>query len=191
MRLSILISVLMLLLIHTPCLDSNFLKYPGNGFPHLSKDKPIAALNGEILEKAKAYSGVSFANGVMKFKVVKGYMLNSSKRFNGDSFCISLPINIEKGECIIKVGNLTFMVTDKTYIVFNGKSKILDRTNVNIKEIIIERFSVSNSSIRYEAGGTLPEILNVKINTPADISIQIKDNSVGFIGPWTWERGYE
>jgi hypothetical protein len=173
------------------CLAEEHLKYPGNGFPHFSKNKPIIELNAEIQRQVKSNRKITFSQGRMIFNDVSGFKFTSSKSLIGQRFCLSIPLSIDKGSCTIKIGDVMYFVDQDVFRVTEKGKVVFESKKEKPVDIIAEVFSRSNSSTRFHSKRRLMEIVNVSFSEPAVISITLDGNCSGWIGPWEWLRGYE
>jgi len=176
---------------YSACLAADRLKYPGNGFPHLSKNKPIKELNAEIQRQAESSRQITFSQGRISFNDVSGFEFNSSRALNGPRYCLRVPLSIEKGSCTIRIGDVSYLVGQEGFRVTEKGKVVFESKEDKPIDIIVEVFSRSNSSTRFHNKDSLLEIVYVSFSEPAMISISLDDNCSGWIGPWEWLRGYE
>lgn len=173
------------------CLAVEHLKYPGNGFPYFSKNKPIIELNSEIQHQAQTNRKITFSQGRMIFKDVSRFKFTSSKSLIGPRFCLSIPLSIDKGSCTIKIGDVMYFVEQDVFRVTEKGKVVFESKKEKPVDIIAEVFSRSNSSTRFHSKQSLMKIINVSFSEPSEITISLEDNCSGWIGPWEWLRGYE
>jgi hypothetical protein len=176
---------------YSSCLAVEHLKYPGNGLPHLSKDKPIKELNAEIQRSSQSNPKIKFSQGRMSFNDVSGFEFTSSKTVIGPRFCIRVPLSIDRGSCTIRIGDVSYFISQEGLKVTEKGKVVFESKKEKPIDIISEVFSPSNSSTRFHSTQRLMEIVKVSFSEPAVISISLNDNCSGWIGPWEWLRGYE
>jgi hypothetical protein len=175
---------------YSACLAADHLKYPGNGIPILSRNKPIKELNKEIEQQAESYPNITFSNGRMSFSDVSGFEFTSSKSLIGSTYCLRVPISIDKGSCTIKIGDVSYFISQESFRVTEKGKVVFESKKEKPIDIIAEVFSTS-SSTRFHSKDRLMEIVHVSFSAPASIRISFNDKCSGWIGPWEWLRGYE
>jgi len=174
-----------------PCQAADYLQYPGNGFPHLSKNKPINGLNDEVKRYATPYSQITFSQGRMNFKDISGFKFVSMRRLRGPVYCFHVPLSISSGSCSIGIGGVRYLIDHKGFRVIENRKVIFESKEEKPIDIIVEVYSRTNSSTRFYDNEKLMAIVNAVFAEPDSISISLDNKSTGWIGPWEWLRGYE
>lgn len=174
-----------------PCQAAVYLKYPGTGIPHLSKNKAIKELNDEVKRYASSYSQITFSQGRMNFKDISGFKFRSVSRLTGPSYCFRVPLSIMSGTCTVTIGDVSYLFGPKGFKVTEKGRVIFESKEERPIDIIVEVFSRSNSSTRFHSNEKLMAIVNIGFIDPASISISLDNKCSGWIGPWEWLRGYE
>jgi hypothetical protein len=181
----------MITIISYSCRAEEYLKYPGNGSSHISKNKPIKELNAEIQRQAVSNARISFSKDRMHFHDVTEFEFKSSRAVIGPQFCLRVPLSIDTGSCAIKIGEVTYLISEEGFKVKEKGKVVFETKKEKPVDIVAEVFSPSNSSTRFHSKQRLIEIVNVSFSEPAVISIILNNNCSGWIGPWEWLRGYE
>ncbi len=173
------------------CLAAGSLKYPGNGFSLFSKNKPIEDLDDDIQRQASSYPLIKFSQGKMIFREISAFHFRSSKALIGPTYCLRVPLLIEKGSCKIEIDGVFYLIDHWGFRVGERGKVVYESKNDKPVDIIVEVFSPSNSSTRFHFVDKPVEIVHVGFSDPANISIFLDDNCSGTLGPWEWLRGYE
>jgi len=74
--------------------NRNYLVYPGNGFPYLSKDKEISKLQEELKECSLQHKNTYFNEGRFEFMDVSDFTFVSSNKFSGKRLVFDVDLRI-------------------------------------------------------------------------------------------------
>jgi len=178
------------------CGGGDLQRYPGNGIPHVSKNVEIKDLQDEIIEYSKGFSSINHQNGRIIFHNANKFKFVSDKKLSGEKpgdvrFSVQIYVKIEKGNLTLEIGDVRYRVTGHSVVVENNGKLIYSNDAVQVRSIIMEKFSEKTVSTRLETDKTLLGVWNVAVSTPATIGIQIDGDGSGYLGPWVWIRGYE
>ncbi|MCP4548087.1 MAG: hypothetical protein GY835_16610 [bacterium] len=165
------------------------LRYPGNGIPFLSGDKSIHELNRELEQLAVSNASCAFTNDGFFFDNMSDIIVPSSQALVGERYSLAIPVSIERGICVIAIGDIEYVVESNGLVVNNGGLEIFRYSGDALTEIILEVFETS-SSTRFRLGNRQTEVVPVDIDTPAPIQIRFYRECSGKLGPWRWLRGY-
>jgi hypothetical protein len=173
------------------CTKSDGYKYPGTGIPHLSRDVEITALNDDIAAYSHSFASVKYALGRIEFQDTDQYNFVSRSGLYGTPLCLKVNLHIEKGLCLITVGDLTYRISPTSIMLDNRGTTVYRHDTTRLETIIIEVFSPTNQTTRLYADGKLLTLVKIDTSRPAKVQISLTNGCSGRIGPWIWLRGYE
>lgn len=175
----------------------NYLKYPGNGIPHFSKNKAVKNINNEmtdffsqqesfLFEKESAeFSNIFFDN------ILSDIKFQSNLKLVGPETMLRFNIRVNSGKADIFIGDVEYVITPSEAVILQNGNEIYkeDRGNF-IKGISIWKKGNNNPVASIVLGGGSYG-KDVNFSFPASISIELKKGSSGIIGQWEWQRGFE
>jgi hypothetical protein len=170
--------------------EGDLLKYPGNGVPYFSKNIEIRALRDEIVRYSASFSSIDHQEGKFTFHDVNNYKFVSTQRISGEKFNLGVDLAVDKGNCIIEVGDVRYKVTSGGIVIENDDKVVYSNNATRIRSITIESFTDHNFTTRLHTDNKLIGIFKIHISMPAMIGIHLNDDFNGYIGPWLWLRGY-
>lgn len=171
--------------------DDPKLQYPGNGFPHLSRNKEITRLIYEIADYATSFKNAKSNGGRLSFENVDGFAFSSSVGITGDEYRLKVDLHILKGTCIIRIGNIKYIIRNKGITVYDGTKLIYGNDVDSIRTIRVMAYSQGSTSTAIVSNKELLAVEKVNKIVPAYIQISLSDGCSGYIGPWMWIRGME
>lgn len=183
---------LLLISILIACRDDNGtgLEYPGNGWPLLSSDIPIEALNQEFADWTASNANIGPSGESIHFEGLDDIAFMSSQMLTGSTLCLSIPLSVENGSLTVGIGTVEWVVEPHRIVVKSLGSEIVHSSRPELSEIIIEVFETSSSTRFMFGDKQSPRIIPVDIALPAVVRIAFADECTGTIGPWRWMRGY-
>lgn len=185
-----LITLLSLVITMTSCSDSKTYKYPGNGFPHLSKNQPVKALEDDIWLYGKSFTNVRKENDYLVFQDINNFKFKSPKAIEKDRFVLKVQVTAEKGECRLELGSLRFEIGEDKLLIENKRTILYDEKNVKLETITISRASNGKECVVITGRDGLFKIFNpLEIEGPTIITLELEKDFSGQIGPWVWVRG--
>lgn len=171
--------------------DVSVFQYPGRGLPHLSRDQEIVRLSEEIAAYIAPYKSISNNAGRLSFSDIDQFEYKSGKGITGKEYHLRVNLDIVKGTCIIKIGNVKYIVKNKGIVVHDGEKLIYSNDADPVRTITFWAFSYGATSTRIDSDKKSLVLERVSRKTPAFIQITLSDGCSGSIGPWMWIRGME
>lgn len=178
-------------IVRTMTHDESVFEYPGNGFPHLSGDQEITMLSKEIAAYSVPFKGVTTNAGRLSFENIDNFDFASSVGITGNEYHVKFSVNITKGTCIIKIGNVNYAIKNKGIIVRDGERLVYVNDVDPIRTITFWAFSYGDTDTRIDSDKQTLALEKVSRTTPVFIQISLNDGCTGSIGPWMWIRGME
>lgn len=186
MVLLVLIIIALLYLISNQDSKDNNLSSPGFDFPPISKNKPVHKINNEMQNYFGKYAFLNLeGNNIIFSNTPHSVKYKSSFNLSGD---FALNISISSGKAIINIGDIEYIITPNESTIKQGNKTIFSENELEVNSISIEtgyNFDNSMGSVARLGGNGV----DVDMNFPADISIEVIENSSGVIGRWKWLRG--
>lgn len=174
------------------------LVYPGNGFPHFSKDEPVENLNTEMQDYFRRYSFLEVNGSNIIFNDMPSVIkYESSLDVSGPKTNLALDISVASGKAIITIGDIEYIITPDESVIMQSSKKIFPVTEMDLalfennpKIFGIRLYKIGDNSpfVGFSVYGTYAGDYT-DLNFPANISIELTENSSGKIGQWKWIRG--
>lgn len=166
----------------------NGLSYPGNGLPIISKNKPVDKINIEMQNYFGKYEFIKpNGNNLIFSNIPHPIKYQSSFNLKGPEINFALDISLNTGKAVINIGDIEYTTTPNESTIIQGNKKIWFTDDKKIIKISIEKTGNQSSARLWSegfAGGS-----DVILDFPANISIELFENSSGVIGQWKWQRG--
>jgi hypothetical protein len=178
-------------IVRTMTHNESVFEYPGSGFPHLSKNQEITRLSKEIAAYASPLKGVTTNAGRLAFENIDHFNFMSSIGITGDEYHVKADVNITKGTCIIKIGNVNYVIKNKGIVVHDSERLVYTNDVDSIRTITFWAFSYGATDTRIDSDKQTLVLERVSRTTPVFIQISLSDGCSGSIGPWMWIRGME
>ena len=164
--------------------------YPGNGLPLISKSKPVDKINIEMQSYFGKYEFLKPDGNNLTFSDIP-YSVKYQSSFNleGTETNFALDISLNAGKAIIDIGNVEYIITPNESTITQDNKKIWFTNEKKIIKISIEKIGDQSTARLWSKGFAGGD--NVILNFPANISIELLENSSGVIGQWNWLRGFK
>jgi len=168
------------------------IRYPGNGIPFLSEDKPMEVLNREIATYSVICSNCIWDGRRLYFKNVENYDFVSTKSLFG-KYWIRLDLYIADGECRIQLGDAFYTITSDRCILRNSEGTVIFDAEGQTEGITFcyNGYEPPATFASVDGKGYSPEQVKLKVMASSKIAIKLSKRCTGFIGPWMWVRGME
>ena len=171
------------------------LRYPGNGLPILSKNKPVKELNEEAVSFFADQPHFKIVDSRIVFDVVPATVLfQSQHELLGPQFAISLPLRVSHGKVIVTVGDVEFKIFPNECYIYQREKLIYQSSAPHFEGISLERGFVTGDEsaavarLRFSRSA-MGDYVDVQL--PAVIKVEIIEGSSGELEPWLWLRGYK
>ena len=186
----VLVFIVALSFICYPESQSNSISYPGNGLPLISKNKPVDKINIEMQNYFGKYKFLKSNGNNLVFNNIPYYVkYQSSFSLKGPETNFALDLSLNTGKAVINIGDIEYTITPNESTIMQDNKKIWFTDDKKIIKISIEKIGNQSAARLWSegfAGGS-----NVILDFPANISIELFENSSGVIGQWKWLRGFK
>ncbi len=175
------------------CGNGAGVRYPGNGFPDLSPNRPITELNHALRARLSAAPGFRSSGQTLLFIDAPAVRYVYPEPLVSPRFAMSVPVQVTTGECRISLGSTVLVLRPNAASVLQGGKPSQDFA-ISVSQIDVFAFpyrSSPNSSARLQGAAGQPEFADIAIPVPAIIAVECTDHSSGEFGPWSWIRGLE
>lgn len=170
------------------------LKYPGNGIPILSKDKPVKKFNDKMFDFFSKQQGVTIKDKNILFKESESDILFESQCFlSKEPLTLKIPFMLQKGKITISIGKIDFVITPTRAIIYENDIEMKSKDISGIKGISLNTgYGLDNvpETNVYIVSDGYADGLRVKLAFPSYITIRVSRGSIGIFEKFMWGRGY-
>ena len=152
--------------------------------------KPTEALpiEKDFWNYALCYERVTKIGNRCNFDGIDDFLYVSPKKIKGEKFPITIKLNLIEGESVFGIGNVRVKITKNKYEVIKYGKVIKASALENFSELELAFYK--NGLISYVEvsipNANFTEQVDVIYDRKTNITVELKNNFKGTIGPWIW-----